>query len=48
MGSVWFKENIPVILTDRGPEFEKWYMFEANTKTGEVRCKIFYCDSMKP
>lgn len=51
-GSIWFKENIPVILTDRGPEFEKWHMYEKNNETGEHRCKIFYCDpqqsSQKP
>lgn len=46
-GSVWFRENIPVILTDRGSEFEKWYMFENNNQTGEHRCKIFYCDPMQ-
>jgi len=46
MGSIWFRENMPVILTDRGPEFEKWEMYETNNKTGEVRCKIFYCDPM--
>lgn len=46
-GHVWFCENIPVILTDRGSEFEKWEMFECNTKTGEYRCKIFYCDPMQ-
>ena len=46
-GHEWFCENIPVILTDRGSEFEKWEMFEANNETGEVRCKIFYCDPMR-
>ena len=47
MGQIWFKENMPIFLTDRGVEFEKWLMFEANTKTGEFRCKIFYCDAMQ-
>jgi IS30 family transposase len=46
-GHEWFCTNIPVILTDRGTEFEKWEMFEANNKTGEYRCKIFYCDPMR-
>ena len=47
MGSIWFRENMPILLTDRGTEFEKWHMFETNTKTGEGRCKIFYCDPMQ-
>jgi IS30 family transposase len=47
MGHDWFCKNIPVILTDRGSEFEKWLMFEANNITGEFRCKIFYCDAMQ-
>lgn len=35
-----------LILTDRGVEFEKNKLFEINTKTGETRSNIFYCDPM--
>ena len=45
-GIKWFRKNMPVLLTDRGPEFEKWEMFEFN-KNGQPRCKIFYCDPMQ-
>ena len=45
-GTKWFCKNIPVILTDRGPEFEKWEMYEFN-KEKEARCRIFYCDPMQ-
>ena len=41
-----------LLLTDRGTEFAKPQQFEINTKTGEIRSKIFYCDpqqsSQKP
>ena len=47
-----FKNLFSLILTDRGTEFAKPIQFEVNTKTGESRCKIFYCDpqqsSQKP
>jgi IS30 family transposase len=33
-------------LTDRGPEFQKFDLFEINTATGEARMNIFYCDPM--
>ena len=46
LGHDLFCTTIPLILTDRGSEFEKWDMFEGNTLTGEFRCKIFYCDRM--
>lgn len=37
-----------LILTDRGPEFEKYDLFETNTSTGEIRGNIFYCDPQTP
>ena len=41
-------ENLfSVLLTDRGSEFAKSQQFEINTKTGEIRSKIFYCDPMQ-
>lgn len=47
LGHNFFCENLPVFLTDRGSEFEKWNLFEANTETGEYRCNIYYCDPMQ-
>lgn len=41
-------ENLfSILLTDRGTEFAKPQQFEINTKTGEIRSKIFYCDPMQ-
>ena len=37
-----------LLLTDRGAEFEKYQLFEVNTKTGEIRTNIFYCDPQTP
>ena len=37
-----------LLLTDRGPEFEKYDLFKVNTKTGEIRSNIFYCDPQTP
>lgn len=41
-----------VILTDRGPEFHEPDRLEVHDVTGEVLCKVFYCDpynsSQKP
>ena len=47
-----YRELFSLILTDRGPEFEKMDLFEFNRETGELRTNIFYCDpytsSQKP
>ena len=40
-------ELFPLLLTDRGAEFEKTELFEFNMKTGELRSNIFYCDPYK-
>jgi hypothetical protein len=45
-GINWIRKNIPIILTDRGTEFEKWDLFEFN-KDKQPRCRIFYCDPMQ-
>jgi len=42
-----FMKLFPLILTDRGTEFEKHQFFEFNRKTGESRLNIFYCDPMQ-
>lgn len=52
LGHDLYRELFPLILTDRGVEFEKVNLFEFNQKTGEFRTNIFYCDpyqsSQKP
>ena len=35
-----------VILTDRGSEFTDPEKIEADTDTGEIQCRVFYCDPM--
>lgn len=40
-----FKELFPIILTDRGGEFYHPENIEIDSISGEVRTKIFYCDS---
>ena len=37
-----------LLLTDRGPEFEKYDLFEVNTETGEFISYIFYCVPQTP
>ena len=41
-----FSRLFPVLLTDRGPEFEVWNLFEQDA-TGTTRLRIFYCDPMQ-
>lgn len=52
LGYELFRKTFPLILTDRGVEFEKVNLFEFNKGTGEFRLNIFYCDpyqsSQKP
>lgn len=40
-------ELFSLLLTDRGVEFEKINLFQFNSKTGELRSNIFYCDPYK-
>lgn len=46
LGDELFSKIIPVLLTDRGSEFEKHHMFEADGD-GVIRLNIFYCDPMQ-
>jgi IS30 family transposase len=46
LGSDLFCRLFPVILTDRGSEFEKYGMFESGPD-GITRCRLFYCDPMQ-
>lgn len=45
LGHDTYRELFPLILTDRGVEFEKVQLFEFNKNTGEFRTNIFYCDA---
>jgi len=46
LGGQVFAKIFPVLLTDRGSEFEKWNLFELD-RTGHTRLNIFYCDPMQ-
>ena len=52
IGTEYFKEIIPVILTDRDPNFADINGICFSKITGEERCKLFFCDpyvsSQKP
>ena len=45
LGHDLYRELFPLILTDRGVEFEKVALFEFNQETGDFRTNIFYCDA---
>ena len=44
LGTDTFKELIPVILTDRDPNFSDIIGICFSKITGEERCKLFFCD----
>jgi len=46
LGGELFSRLFPLILTDRGAEFEKHKLFEIG-KDGNSRLSIFYCDPMQ-
>ena len=46
LGNALFSRLCPVLLTDRGSEFEMWKMFELDAD-GNSRLNIFYCDPMQ-
>ena len=46
IGPEVFSRLFPVLLTDRGPEFEVWNLFEKDPM-GATRLRIFYCDAMQ-
>ena len=46
LGAELFSKILPVVLTDRGTEFEKHHMFEVDGD-GVLRLNIFYCDPMQ-
>lgn len=46
LGEERFQTLFQVILTDRGSEFTDPTRIEADTETGEIQCRIFYCEPM--
>lgn len=46
LGMELFAKLMPVLLTDRGSEFEKYRLFEMDSN-GLSRLNIFYCDPMQ-
>jgi IS30 family transposase len=47
LGAAAFSRLFPLLLADRGSEFEKREMFERDG-SGNARLRIFYCDPMQP
>lgn len=46
LGGQAFSKIFPLLLTDRGSEFEKWELFELD-RSGQTRLKMFFCDPMR-
>jgi len=46
LGKQSFCNLFPVILTDRGSEFSDPTNIEVDVTTGEILCRVFYCDPM--
>ncbi|MDD2263254.1 MAG: helix-turn-helix domain containing protein, partial [Clostridia bacterium] len=46
LGGRLFSLLLGIVLTDRGPEFETFDLFEKSSD-GSTRCNIFYCDPMQ-
>jgi IS30 family transposase len=46
LGLELFRELFPILLTDRGTEFEMFQLFEKD-KSGHDRLRMFYCDAMQ-
>jgi len=46
LGDELFAKLFPLILTDRGSEFEKYQLFELDNN-GKSRLSMFYCDPMQ-
>jgi IS30 family transposase len=42
----YFSMLFQVIVTDRGSEFTDPMKIEADPETGEIQCRVFYCDPM--
>ena len=46
MDSVVIHKGGQVIVADRGSEFTDPMKVEADPETGEIQCRVFYCDPM--
>ena len=46
LGEEKFRMLFQVIITDRGSEFSDPEKIEADIETGEIQCRVFYCDPM--
>ena len=46
LGDEKFRILFQVIITDRGSEFSDPQKIEADMETGEIQCRVFYCDPM--
>lgn len=46
LGSDRFSKIFQVLLCDRGSEFTDPVKIETDLQTGEIQCKLFYCDPM--
>ena len=46
LGEERFCMLFQVIVTDRGSEFTDPMRMEADTESGEIQCRVFYCDPM--
>lgn len=46
LGKTCFSMLFQVIVTDRGSEFTDPMKVEADPETGEIQCRVFYCDPM--
>ena len=46
LGEEKFRMLFQVIITDRGSEFSDPEKIEADMETGEIQCRVFYCDPM--
>jgi len=46
LGAELFRKLFPLILADRGPEFEMFHLFERDG-AGNDRLRLFYCDPMQ-
>lgn len=46
LGDEKFRILFQVIITDQGSEFSDPQKIEADMETGEIQCRVFYCDPM--
>ncbi|MDO4157355.1 MAG: IS30 family transposase [Oscillospiraceae bacterium] len=46
LGDKHFSSLFQVVLTDRGSEFSDPEKIEVDMETGEIQCRVFYCDPM--